>query len=365
MALETGTYISDLVVTNPAGTDPKSQGDDHLRLIKATIRTTFPNIAGAVTVTQTELNRLAGVTGVTGTGALVFGTAPAISNITLSGTVTLPNNSVADAALSSNVALKNGANAFTGANSFSQALRLATVELGHDTDTTLARIAAGRVSIEGGEIAKLNGTQPFSANQTFNGDLLLSKSSGLMRYTHNAGNDFALQAYPSGFRLFDYAAGGEALRRAPNGTLELYFSTTVELLTQDATTAPATTGAKVRHADAAYYDVGLNIMPLLIASSSITLARDHVGKTLMKNGGAITYTVPANSDTSIPDGSVINVLNNAAGNLTIGLGSGIGLNWATGAGALPTGARTLAHGGVATLWKADINNWYIWGTGIT
>lgn len=62
MALETGTYISDLVVTNPTASDPKSQGDDHLRLVKATVKTTFANITGAVTPTHTELNKLAGAT---------------------------------------------------------------------------------------------------------------------------------------------------------------------------------------------------------------------------------------------------------------------------------------------------------------
>jgi hypothetical protein len=56
MALESGVYISDLVITNPPGSDPKSQMDDHLRLIKSTVKTTFPNIAGAMTMTHTELN---------------------------------------------------------------------------------------------------------------------------------------------------------------------------------------------------------------------------------------------------------------------------------------------------------------------
>jgi hypothetical protein len=56
MGLESGTYISDLVATNPLGTDPKSQGDDHLRLIKSTIKTTFPNVTGAVTMTHAQLN---------------------------------------------------------------------------------------------------------------------------------------------------------------------------------------------------------------------------------------------------------------------------------------------------------------------
>ena len=62
MALETGTYISDLVSTNPTVSDNISQGDDHIRLLKATIKATFPNITGAVTSTQAELNKLTGVT---------------------------------------------------------------------------------------------------------------------------------------------------------------------------------------------------------------------------------------------------------------------------------------------------------------
>lgn len=61
-ALETGTYISDLVVTNPTSNDTASQGDDHIRLIKNTVKTTFPNITGAVTPTHTELNYVDGVT---------------------------------------------------------------------------------------------------------------------------------------------------------------------------------------------------------------------------------------------------------------------------------------------------------------
>jgi len=43
MGLETSTYVSDLVATNPLGSDPKSQGDNHLRLLKSVLQTTFPN----------------------------------------------------------------------------------------------------------------------------------------------------------------------------------------------------------------------------------------------------------------------------------------------------------------------------------
>lgn len=63
MGLEATTYINGLVPTNPTGTDGKSQGDDHIRLIKSSIRNTFPNITGAVTVTQDQINAI-GIPGV-------------------------------------------------------------------------------------------------------------------------------------------------------------------------------------------------------------------------------------------------------------------------------------------------------------
>lgn len=62
MALETGTYISDLNAINPANTDGVTQADDHLRLLKSTIKATFPAVTGAVLPTHTELNYVDGVT---------------------------------------------------------------------------------------------------------------------------------------------------------------------------------------------------------------------------------------------------------------------------------------------------------------
>jgi hypothetical protein len=49
MALESATYVGNLVSTNPVGTDGKSQGDDHIRLIKAALQATFPGLTFAVT----------------------------------------------------------------------------------------------------------------------------------------------------------------------------------------------------------------------------------------------------------------------------------------------------------------------------
>lgn len=56
MALEQATYINQLVTANPQATDTVAQADDHIRLIKSTLKATFPNITGPVTVTQGQLN---------------------------------------------------------------------------------------------------------------------------------------------------------------------------------------------------------------------------------------------------------------------------------------------------------------------
>jgi microcystin-dependent protein len=60
MALETASTINQLVVTNPAATDGLGQADDHIRLIKAALQNTFPNIQGAANISHTELNALSG-----------------------------------------------------------------------------------------------------------------------------------------------------------------------------------------------------------------------------------------------------------------------------------------------------------------
>jgi hypothetical protein len=66
MALESATYVSGLVDTNPAGSDSISQGDDHLKLIKSVLQSTLPNAnaalngvhTGAVAPTSTSAGQL-------------------------------------------------------------------------------------------------------------------------------------------------------------------------------------------------------------------------------------------------------------------------------------------------------------------
>ena len=58
MPLESASFITDLNESNPAAGDTVSQSDDHLRLIKQTLKSTFPNMNAAVTVNPATLNGL-------------------------------------------------------------------------------------------------------------------------------------------------------------------------------------------------------------------------------------------------------------------------------------------------------------------
>ena len=66
MPLESGNFISDLDQTFPTVTDPTSEGDNHLRLVKHVLKSTFIGKAGegyakTITATEDDLNALTGL----------------------------------------------------------------------------------------------------------------------------------------------------------------------------------------------------------------------------------------------------------------------------------------------------------------
>lgn len=90
MTVETATTINQLNASLPAAGDPKAEGDDHIRVIKSTIKTTFPNVSGAVNPSHTEFNYVVGVTSAVQTQ--IDSKAP-IASPTFTGTVTIPSGS--------------------------------------------------------------------------------------------------------------------------------------------------------------------------------------------------------------------------------------------------------------------------------
>ena len=56
MTVETATYINQLNVNYPESNAAITGGDNHLRLIKTSLKNTFPNISGPITDTHTTIN---------------------------------------------------------------------------------------------------------------------------------------------------------------------------------------------------------------------------------------------------------------------------------------------------------------------
>ncbi len=88
MAVESATYPSQLNTALPTAADMVSEGDDHLRLLKTVVKTTFPNVAGVISATDVQLNYVTGVTSAIQTQIDGKG---AISGQTWTGTHVFPN----------------------------------------------------------------------------------------------------------------------------------------------------------------------------------------------------------------------------------------------------------------------------------
>jgi hypothetical protein len=130
MGLESATYISELVTSNPTATDLEAQGDDHLRLIKASLQSTFPAASKATYIQQAEATvtsaspDLGAATSdnvsITGTTAITsFGTTTAgvIRRGRFTGILTLTHNATS-------LILPGAANITTAANDRFEALSL-------------------------------------------------------------------------------------------------------------------------------------------------------------------------------------------------------------------------------------------------
>lgn len=58
MTVETALYPPSLDTTLPTAVDLIAEGDDHIRLLKTVLKTTFPNVTGAITPSHVTFNLL-------------------------------------------------------------------------------------------------------------------------------------------------------------------------------------------------------------------------------------------------------------------------------------------------------------------
>lgn len=91
MGLESATYIGNLVATNPVATDKKNQGDDHLRLLKSVLQSTFPNADHPFYQPKTGTTLTADTTLTQADGGSIIAANPVAGNFTITVPAGLPD----------------------------------------------------------------------------------------------------------------------------------------------------------------------------------------------------------------------------------------------------------------------------------
>ena len=198
MALETGTFISDLVATNPVGSDPLAFADDHLRLVKSTIKNTFPNISGAVTKTHTQIN----------TAVDQAGTAVQRAGDTMTGALTLPGNPSSNLQAAPKQYVDAG-DAATLSSAASSAASLYPTKTGSGASGTWGiNISGNAATASNGGVTSVNGATGavtlglLGVDQTWQ-DVTSSRALGTS-YTNSTGKPIFVNvqnAWPSGYNV--------------------------------------------------------------------------------------------------------------------------------------------------------------------
>ena len=231
--------------------------------------------------------------------------------------------------------------------STSAALGVGSVELGHATDTTIARVSAGDISVEGNLIYRAGGTDvPLTDGGTGASSASGARTNlGLVIGTN-------VQAWDADLDTF---AG---LTATTDNFLQAKSSAW-------ASRTPAQVAVDLQSTGLVADMVGFRNIPQNSQSAAYTMVAADSGKHILHPSADTTarvFTIPSNASVAYPLGTAITFVNqNGAGVVTISITS----DTMRLAGAGTTGSRTLAANGVATAIKITATEWIISGTGLT
>jgi hypothetical protein len=329
MTVETATYISDLNTSYPAASDPKSEGDDHLRLIKSTVKTTFPNVTGAVTPTHTQLNYVAGVSSAIQTQ--LDAKAPTASP-TFTGTVVLPSTTSIGNVSSTELGYVDGVTSAIQTQLDAKAPLSSPALTGTPTAPTAT---AGTNTTQLATTAFVTAAA-FAAtlpSQTGNAGKVITTDGGsaswdntlALAYTFRAANAIRSEAAST--------QDAVVLAGRAGGTSSYAVTLTPTTLSANRTvTIPNET-----------FTVGFRNLPAVgTQTGSYTLAVNDVGKYVqVSTGGSIT--IPTST---FAEGDAITIYNNTTGNITITCSAPTA--YIAGTNTVKT-SMTLATRGVATV----------------
>ena len=278
MTVESATYLNTLDPTKPSATDPKSEGDDHLRLLKSVLQATFPNVAGAVTPTHVELGCVAGVTsaiqtqlnnkasanGQTWTGTHDF--TGATANFATQATSDNSTKAASTAYVQANMALKGSiaGQAWTGTHDFTGATITVPTQAASDNSTKPATTAFVQTAT----------TQAFNGTSTSS----LTIGTGAQSFTTQASKAWALgQAVTIANSTSAYMVGIVSSYNSGTGAMTVSVNSVVGSGTYASwTITPAPNVA-----------VSLALPTVLISTNTTAVAGKHYVFT-----GACTLTLP-------------------------------------------------------------------------
>jgi hypothetical protein len=337
MGLESFNFIDSLNASNPVGaSDQVAQGDDHIRGLKTVLLNSFPSITAAVTLTAAEINDAANLS---------------------SGNTFTANQTLDDVSL----IIEGGAN---------------NVTLSHDgTDLTIAGTGTTDINISG-ITALAAGTvdADFDAiTATSYGGIteanLVDKSatesiSGTWTFTTLVGGTFTATTIGgiAQANLVDKSATETISGTWDFTNIDVNGTLTVDTIATDAASLDFGSVSITSDNDSAD-EPGYKGCPINTENGNYTLALSDAGGIVRKSSGASgeTITIPANSATAFPVGTVIVIINDGGGTLSIAITTDTLEQYVTGS----TGTRTLADNGKAVLEKVATTTWKISGLGLS
>ena len=212
--------------------------------------------------------------------------------------------------------------------------------------------------------ATIKGGTPFLQLENSDGTLAarLTSSSVLVLRNFQGGSNLHIQVTTTGGAPQNVFVG------RPSGDAKLYHNNVEQFRTTLHSSSGKVCGAEVRDASSNFRPVGFLDMERVVFSSNQNVATAHWGK-LLHHSSTTASNLGLSNTSAVPNGAMLTILNafntGVQGNVNVTQLSGVTLVWADGGTLAKTGNRTIATGGVATIWKMADNQYYIWGSGIS
>lgn len=229
------------------------------------------------------------------------------------------------------------------------------IELGHATDTTITRVSAGVIAVEGVNVLLNGGALGTPSSAT------LTNATGLPVSGITASTSTAIGV---GSVELGHATD-TTISRVSAGVIAVEGVTVPTLSSTSTLTNKTLTDAQVTVSTPTTLSEGYLGMPQNSQSAAYTLVITDAGKHILHPSAdttARTFTIPANSSVAFPIGTAVTFINqNAGGTITISITT----DTMRLAGAGTTGSRTLAANGIATAVKVTSTEWLINGVNLT